>query len=176
VTKKEIVKAIADELGLTQMAVKEVVQMTFDHIVDTLVDDRRIELRNFGVFEVKRRAARQARNPKTGEPVEVAARYVVAFKPGKEMEERVKLMERREREKAEEARLREQHARQYGVPSQGVPHPGLPPHGAPPAGFAPGGPAYGRPQSPPQTPAPPQSADRPPVRPDPPPAVSSAGE
>ncbi len=170
-TKKEIVKAIADELGLTQMAVKEVVQMTFDHIVDTLVDEHRIELRNFGVFEVKRRAARQARNPKTGEPVEVAARYVVAFKPGKEMEERVKLMERREREKAEEARQRDLHARQYGVPS------------GPPAAVGyqqgvqpPGSPAYARPQNPPQSPAPPQSADRPPVRPDPPPAVASAGE
>ena len=163
-TKKEIVKAIAEELGLTQMAVKEVVQMTFDHIVDTLVDDRRIELRNFGVFEVKRRAARQARNPKTGEPVEVKARYVVAFKPGKEMEERVKLMERREREKAEEARLRERHAQQYGAP--------------PAAGFRAGTPASGAPglASPPRPPAPPQSADRVPVRPDPPPAVVSAGE
>ena len=168
-TKKEIVKAIADELGLTQMAVKEVVQMTFDHIVDTLVDDHRIELRNFGVFEVKRRAARQARNPKTGEPVEVAARYVVAFKPGKEMEERVKLMERREREKAEEARLRELHARQYAAPQAGAPQAGAVPQQAPPsAGRA-------RPQGTPSQ-APPQTADRPPVRPDPPPAVASAGD
>ena len=61
-TKKEIVKAISDELGLTQLKTKEIVQKTFDAIVETLVEDRRIELRNFGVFEVKMRAARKARN------------------------------------------------------------------------------------------------------------------
>jgi nucleoid DNA-binding protein len=89
VTKKEIVKAISEEIGLTQLKTKEIVQKTFDAIVDTLVEDRRIELRNFGVFEVKKRAARKARNPRTGERVDVAEKYVVTFKPGKEMEERV---------------------------------------------------------------------------------------
>ena len=59
-TKKEIVKAISEELGLTQLKTKEIVQKTFDAIVDTLVTDGRIELRNFGVFEVKKRAARRA--------------------------------------------------------------------------------------------------------------------
>jgi len=92
VTKKEIVKAIADDIGLTQLKTKEIVQKTFDAIVDTLVTDKRIELRNFGVFEVKKRAARKARNPRTGERVDVAEKYVVTFKPGKEMEERVKQM------------------------------------------------------------------------------------
>jgi len=92
VTKKEIVKAIADDIGLTQLKTKEIVQKTFDAIVETLVTDKRIELRNFGVFEVKKRAARKARNPRTGERVDVAEKYVVTFKPGKEMEERVKLM------------------------------------------------------------------------------------
>jgi nucleoid DNA-binding protein len=92
VTKKEIVKAIADDIGLTQLKTKEIVQKTFDAIVETLVTDKRIELRNFGVFEVKKRAARKARNPRTGERVDVAEKYVVTFKPGKEMEERVKQM------------------------------------------------------------------------------------
>ena len=55
-TKKEIVKTISEEIGLTQLKTKEIVQKTFDAIVDTLVEDRRIELRNFGVFEVKKRA------------------------------------------------------------------------------------------------------------------------
>ena len=136
VTKKEIVKAISDELGLTQMNVKEVVQMTFDHIVDTLVEDKRIELRNFGVFQVKRRAARQARNPHTGEPVQVEARYAVSFKPGKEMEERVKLMERREAEKAAEKRAREEHAARQAAA-------GYPPPGYPPSGYAPPPPVGG---------------------------------
>lgn len=92
-TKKEIVKAISEELGLTQLKTKEIVQKTFDAIIETLVTDRRIELRNFGVFEVKERAARKARNPRTGERVDVPAKFVVTFKPGKEMEEKVRLLE-----------------------------------------------------------------------------------
>lgn len=102
-TKKEIVKAISEELGLTQLKTKEIVQKTFDAIVETLVTDHRIELRNFGVFEVKKRAARKARNPRTGGQVEVPAKFVVTFKPGKEMEERVLLLEAAElaREQAE---------------------------------------------------------------------------
>lgn len=92
-TKKEIVKVISEEIGLTQLKTKEIVQKTFDAIVDTLVRERRIELRNFGVFEVKKRAARKARNPRTGERVDVAEKFVVTFKPGKEMEERVLLIE-----------------------------------------------------------------------------------
>ena len=89
-TKKEIVKQISDETGLTQLKTKEVVQKTFDAIVDTLLEEGRIELRNFGVFEVKRRKARKARNPRTGDRVDVAPKSVVTFKPGKEMEERIR--------------------------------------------------------------------------------------
>ncbi len=95
-TKKEIVKAISEEMGLTQLKTKEIVQKTFDAIIETLVEDRRIELRNFGVFEVKMRAARKARNPRTGGQVEVPAKFVVTFKPGKEMEEKVRLLEAQE--------------------------------------------------------------------------------
>lgn len=99
-TKKEIVKTISEEIGLTQLKTKEIVQKTFDAIVDTLVEDKRIELRNFGVFEVKQRAARKARNPRTGEKVFVPEKFVVTFKPGKEMEERVRELERQAAEKA----------------------------------------------------------------------------
>lgn len=88
-TKKEIVRIISEETGLPQLKIKEIVQKTFETIIETLVKEGRIELRNFGVFEVKLRAARQARNPKTDKPVHVAERYVVKFKPGKEMEARV---------------------------------------------------------------------------------------
>jgi nucleoid DNA-binding protein len=92
VTKKEIVKQISDEIGLTQLKTKEIVQKTFNAIVETLIRERRIELRNFGVFEVKRRKARKARNPRTGERVDVDPKNVVTFKPGKTMEERVRNM------------------------------------------------------------------------------------
>lgn len=98
-TKKEIVKTISDSCGLTQLQTKEIVQKTFEAIIDTLVEDprHRIELRNFGVFEVKKRAARKARNPRTGERVDVASKWVVTFKPGKEMEEKVLQLEEADR-------------------------------------------------------------------------------
>src|ERR1041385_7484652 len=93
-TKKEIVKLISDRAKLTQLKTKEIVQWTFDAIVETLIEEGRIELRNFGVFEVKRRKARKARNPRTGEKVDVDPKNVVTFQPGKEMEERVRVMAR----------------------------------------------------------------------------------
>ena len=89
-TKKDIVKTIAEETGLTQQSAKELVQRTLDSIVQMLADHGRIELRNFGVFECKERKARVGRNPKTGEPVEVPAKFVVTFKPGKEMDKRIR--------------------------------------------------------------------------------------
>lgn len=108
-TKKEIVKQISDRIGLTQLKTKEIVQQTFDAIVETLLEAGRIELRNFGVFEVKRRKARKARNPRTGEKVDVPPKNVVTFKPGKEMEEKVRQMtdipELRDEEDEEEEAL-----------------------------------------------------------------------
>ena len=104
-TKKEIVKQISEEIGLTQLKTKEIVQKTFDAIIETLVRERRIELRNFGVFEVKKRAARKARNPRTGERVDVAEKFVVTFKPGKEMEEKVLELDRAEAAAAAQAQM-----------------------------------------------------------------------
>jgi integration host factor subunit beta len=89
VTKKEMAKAIAEDMGLTQIQAKEIVQKVFDGITETLLHEGRIELRNFGVFEVKKRKPRLARNPRTGAKVKVPAKMVVTFKPGREMEERV---------------------------------------------------------------------------------------
>jgi integration host factor subunit beta len=89
VTKKELAKAISEELGLTSLVALQAVQRVFDGITETLVAQGRIELRNFGVFEVKKRKRRTARNPRTGEKVKVPAKLVVTFKPGREMEERV---------------------------------------------------------------------------------------
>ena len=91
-TKKDIVRQISEKIGETQLKTKEIVQRTFDAIVETLLETGRIELRKFGVFEVKQRKARKARNPRTGVPVEVPPKNVVTFKPGKEMEELVRKM------------------------------------------------------------------------------------
>lgn len=114
-TKKDIVRTISEEVGLTQQQTKLIVQKTFNAIIQSLVKERRIELRNFGVFEVKQRAARKARNPRTGNQVEVPEKYVVTFKPGKEMEARVKklneeaLAKRRNEIAARAALLKQQH-------------------------------------------------------------------
>jgi integration host factor subunit beta len=89
VTKKEMAKTIAQEMGIQQTQALEMVQRVFDGITETLVQEGRIELRNFGVFEVKKRKPRKARNPRTGEKVKVPAKLVVTFKPGREMEKRV---------------------------------------------------------------------------------------
>jgi len=89
VTKKEMAKAIAEDMGLTQIRAKEIVQKVFDGITETLLHEGRIELRNCGVFEVKKRQPRLARNPRTGAKVKVPAKMVVTFKSGREMEERV---------------------------------------------------------------------------------------
>ncbi len=115
-TKKEIVKDISEAIGLTQLKTKEIVQKTFDAIVKTLVEDGRIELRNFGVFEVKKRAARKARNPRTGDKVFVPEKFVVTFKPGKEMEEKVRQME----EAAAKAASVQQNPSESSIPAEAV--------------------------------------------------------
>ena len=93
VTKKDIVRTIAEQIELPQLRTKELVQKTFDALIEALVREGRIELRNFGVFQIKKREARMARNPRTGERVPVQAKSVVTFKPGKEMEARVRQLD-----------------------------------------------------------------------------------
>ena len=80
---------IAKKTSVEQQKVKQIVQLTLDSIVDILAAEKRIELRNFGVFEVRTRKARKARNPRTGAEVMVPSKQVVTFKAGKIMEERI---------------------------------------------------------------------------------------
>ena len=96
-TKRDLVILISEETGLVQQDVFSVIQKTLDHISAALTKGDTIELRNFGVFEVKIRKARVGRNPNAPETdVPIPARAVVKFKPGKEMRERVlKLSPRR---------------------------------------------------------------------------------
>jgi len=82
-TKKEIVRQIASELNLDQTLTKKVMQRCLDSIIETLAETGRVELRNFGVFAVRRRPARKARNPKTNEEVRVPPKNVVRFQAGK---------------------------------------------------------------------------------------------
>src|SRR5471030_2722441 len=80
---------IAKKTNVEQQKVKQIVQLTLDSIVDILSTEKRIELRNFGVFEVRTRKARKARNPRTGAEVMVPSKQVVTFKAGKIMEEKI---------------------------------------------------------------------------------------
>lgn len=88
-TKRELVIRVANQLGMTQSEVSRVVETTFDSITRVLAQGQRWELRDFGVFEVKTRASRIGRNPRTGDQVPVPERKVVTFRPGKKMKELV---------------------------------------------------------------------------------------
>lgn len=89
ITKKELVNRIADDTRLTKVVVKEVLQRFLDEIITELAAGNRLEFREFGVFEVRTRAARRAQNPRTLEKVDVPAKKVVKFKVGRLMRERV---------------------------------------------------------------------------------------
>ena len=88
-TKRDLVKTIAERAALPQAQTGEVVQLTLEAIVEAVIDHGRLELRNFGVFEVKHRAPRKARHPVTGETMDVPARNVLTFRPSAWVEDRV---------------------------------------------------------------------------------------
>ena len=88
-TKRDMVLRIANRMRMQETDVRCVVQMTLESITEVLATEGRTELRNLGVYEVKTRKPRKARNPKTGEQVMVPSRKVVTFKAGKFMEDRV---------------------------------------------------------------------------------------
>jgi len=89
-TKRDIVLKISEKTGIKQIVVKEVVQQIFDTIFESLKSGKKIEIRNFGVFKVKKRKRRIGRNPKTGEVVPVPERNTVVFKPGLEMKKAIR--------------------------------------------------------------------------------------
>jgi len=88
-TKKDIVRRIADDLGRHEKETAVIFQKILDAIIEVLVAEGRVELRNFGVFEARKRQPRQSRNPRTGEKVMVGERFTVKFKPGRAVKERV---------------------------------------------------------------------------------------
>jgi len=88
-TKTDLAIKIAHETGLEQTQVRRIIQMVLDGLIECIASEGGIELRNFGVFKVRTRRPKAARNPKTGEKVMVPERKAVVFKPGKVMEERI---------------------------------------------------------------------------------------
>jgi len=89
ITKQDIVTEVSARTGLPQQRVMDIVQQTFDCMSDLLARGNRIEIRNFGVFDVKVKRARMGRILATMQAIEIPARAVVRFKPGKEMRETV---------------------------------------------------------------------------------------
>jgi len=89
ITKKQLVERISMETRQTKIRTKEIVQLFLDAIIVELENNNRIELRDFGVFEVRERRARVGRNPRTGDIVKVEARRVVTFKVGRKMKQNV---------------------------------------------------------------------------------------
>ena len=89
ITKKELVNRISEQTGHTKVIVKDILQRFLDEIIEELSVGNRLEFREFGVFEVRDRAARRAQNPRTLEKVAVPAKRVVKFKVGRLMRERV---------------------------------------------------------------------------------------
>jgi integration host factor subunit beta len=86
-TKADLVEQVAKEADMTKKDAEQLVEVVFDSIVDALNRGDKIELRGFGSFRVRERNARKGRNPKTGETVEIPAKRVAYFKPGKELKE-----------------------------------------------------------------------------------------
>lgn len=87
-TKRELVAAVSERTGIPQNEVSDIVQTTLDTIVEALAEGQRLEVRNFGVFEVRTRDARTGRNPRTGQIVPIASKRVASFRPGKALKER----------------------------------------------------------------------------------------
>ena len=86
-TKADLVETVAKEAEMTKKDAEQLVEIIFDSIVGTLNKGEKIELRGFGSFRVRERDARKGRNPKTGEAVNIPAKRVAYFKPGKDLKE-----------------------------------------------------------------------------------------
>ena len=86
---KDLVKALAEQSGLSQAQVRDLLQKFLDGITSTLVSQGEIRLGHFGTFEVKMRKARTGRNPRTGEKLTIPPRAVLTFRPGLEVRERI---------------------------------------------------------------------------------------
>jgi integration host factor subunit beta len=87
-TKAQIVESISDEVDVSKKDIHYIIDQFFDEVKSALLEDKVVEFRGFGTFEVRTRKGRErARNPKTGETVQVRNHGVVVFRPGKELKE-----------------------------------------------------------------------------------------
>jgi len=89
VTKTDLIDKVAAETGLTKKDSAKAVDAVFNSIAEALKDGDKVQIIGFGTFEVRERAARMGRNPQTGAELEIPARKVPAFKPGKVLKDMV---------------------------------------------------------------------------------------
>ncbi len=86
-TKADIIKVLADQVGLTRREAAAVLSVVLDGVVDAIAEGEKVELRGFGSFRTRKRQARAGRNPRTGAQVDVPPKVVPYFKPGKQLRE-----------------------------------------------------------------------------------------
>jgi nucleoid DNA-binding protein len=87
-TRKDITKSVSTALDINVGQAEPVIRCILDVVLEAIATEGRLELRNFGIFEVRRRNARRARNPRTGERVDVPEKHFVTFTPGRVMKQR----------------------------------------------------------------------------------------
>jgi integration host factor subunit alpha len=88
-TKADMAEKLFEELGLNKREAKELVELLFDEIRESLEQDEQVKLSGFGNFDLRDKSERPGRNPKTGEEIPISARRVVTFKPGQKLKARV---------------------------------------------------------------------------------------
>ena len=88
-TKAEMAEQLFEELGLNKREAKEIVELFFDEILDSLENNVQVKLSGFGNFDLREKGERPGRNPKTGEEIPISARRVVTFRPGQKLKSRV---------------------------------------------------------------------------------------
>lgn len=89
VTKAELAESLYEQIGLNKREAREVVELFFNEIIDSLVDNEPVKLSGFGNFELRDKRERPGRNPKTGEEIPISARRVVTFRPSQKLKTKV---------------------------------------------------------------------------------------
>jgi integration host factor subunit alpha len=88
-TKAEVAEHLCEKVGLNKRDAKDIVELFFEEIRETLESDEQVKLSGFGNFDLRTKAERPGRNPKTGEDIPISARKVVTFRPGQKLKSRV---------------------------------------------------------------------------------------
>lgn len=98
-TKAQMADRLFEELGLNKREAKEIVEMFFDEIRNSLENNEQVKLSGFGNFDLREKGERPGRNPKTGEEIPISARRVVTFRPGQKLKSRVEAYAGRQSER-----------------------------------------------------------------------------